>query len=84
LLNYETLPFGAITLTELFAQEGLSPADQAEKIESFFIEQLKKIEWLKDVEPETQMIGVGGSFRNLCRMTKIMKIKKENDHFEEK
>lgn len=73
LLNYETLPFGAITLTELFAAENLSPAEQAEKTEKFFAEQLSKIEWLKSVDPETQMIGVGGSFRNLCRMTKIMK-----------
>ncbi len=73
LLNYETLPFGAITLTELFANEGLTPNEQSEKIEQFFTEQLEKIEWLKEVDPETQMIGVGGSFRNLCRMTKIMK-----------
>ena len=65
LLNYETLPFGAITLTELFAGDGLSPNEQAEKIEEFFTEQLKRIEWLKDVDPEVQMIGVGGSFRNL-------------------
>lgn len=73
LLNYETLPFGAITLTELFEGDGLSPVEQAAKIEEFFTEQLKRIEWLKDVDPEVQMIGVGGSFRNLCRMTKIMK-----------
>lgn len=73
LLNYETLPFGAITLTELFAAENLSPEKQAEKTEAFFTEQLEKIEWLKNVDPETQLIGVGGSFRNLCRMTKIMK-----------
>ena len=73
LLNFETLPFGAITLTEMFQEEGLSSQEQAEKIENFFKEQLEKIEWLKDVDPETQLIGVGGSFRNLCRMTKIMR-----------
>ncbi len=73
LLNFETLPFGAITLTELFSQDGCSPQEQAQKIEEFFSEQLSKIEWLKNVDPEVQMIGVGGSFRNLCRMTKIMK-----------
>lgn len=73
LLNFETLPFGAITLTEMFSQEGLSPIEQAKKIEEFFIEQLKNIPWLSTVDPETQLIGVGGTFRNLCRMTKIMK-----------
>ncbi len=73
LLHYETLPFGAITLTELFAGDGLSPTDTCAKIEEFFTEHLKNIEWLKDVDPDAQFIGVGGSFRNLCRMTKIMK-----------
>ncbi len=73
LLNYETLPFGAITLTELFAEDNLSPEEQAVKVEEFFTEQLSRIEWLKNVDPEAQLIGVGGSFRNLCRMTKIMK-----------
>ena len=73
LLNFETLPFGAITLTERFSAEGLSPKEIAKKIEEFFTSELEKIEWLKTVDPEVQMIGVGGSFRNLCRMTKIMK-----------
>ncbi len=73
LLNYETLPFGAITLTELFAGEGLSPTEQVKKVEEFFTEKLSQIEWLKEVDPEVQLIGVGGSFRNLCRMTKIMR-----------
>lgn len=73
LLNFATLPFGAITLTEKFSGEGISPQEQAKKIEEFFTEQLNQIDWLKTVDPEVQMIGVGGSFRNLCRMTKIMK-----------
>lgn len=73
LLNYATLPFGAITLTELFAEEGLTPEQHAIKVEEFFLQQLNQIEWLKEVDPEVTLIGVGGSFRNLCRMTKIMK-----------
>ena len=41
LLNYATLPFGAITLTELFANDGLSPEEQTAKIEEFFTELFK-------------------------------------------
>ncbi|MBQ7643377.1 MAG: Ppx/GppA family phosphatase, partial [Clostridia bacterium] len=73
LLHYETLPFGAITLTELFAGDGLAPEEQANKIEEFFTEQLKQIEWLKDVEPEVQVVGVGGSFRSICKINKLIK-----------
>lgn len=73
ILNFETLPFGAVTLTGLFNEEGVKPEQQAEKIEEFFTEQLKKIEWLKDVDSDAQLIGVGGSFRNLFKINKIVK-----------
>ena len=72
ILNYATLPFGAVTLTDLFAGDG-SPEEQTAKIEEFFIEQFKKIEWLQEVEPDTQMIGVGGSFRNLYKINRIVR-----------
>lgn len=73
ILNYETLPFGAVTLTDLFAADALKPEEQAHKIEDFFIEQLEKIEWLKTIEPDVQLIGVGGSFRNVGKISRRIK-----------
>ncbi len=73
LLNYETLPFGAVTLTDLFSEEGISQEEQALKIENFVLDQLANIEWLKDIDPETRLIGSGGSFRNLCKIVKMKK-----------
>ncbi len=72
ILHFTTLAFGAVTLTDLFADDGVSPEAQTEKIEEFFTEQFKKIDWLSEVEPDTQMIGVGGSFRNLYKMNKLV------------
>ena len=73
LLNYETLPFGAVTLTDLFGGDGMSHEEQTQKIEEFILEQLERIEWLKTIDPETQLIGCGGSFRNLCKIVKMKK-----------
>lgn len=73
MLAHETLPFGAVTLTDLFTDETLKPEEQAKKIEEFFTEQLSHIEWLKDVEPDVQMIGVGGSFRNIGRISRMVR-----------
>lgn len=70
--NYVTLPFGAVTLTGMFANNGLKPEEQAQKIEEFFTAQLEKVEWLKEVDPDAQMIGVGGSFRNLFKITRMV------------
>lgn len=72
ILNYVTMPFGAVTLTGLFSDDGLKPEEQAKKIEEFFTEQLKQIEWINEIDPDVQMIGVGGSFRNLFKINKIV------------
>lgn len=73
ILNHETLPFGAVTLTGLFSDDGLKPEEVALKIEEFFTEQLKKIEWVDEINPaEVQMIGVGGSFRNLFKISRMV------------
>ena len=71
-LGYANLPFGAVTLTDLFAADE-SPEVAAKHVEEFFTEQLKGIEWLKDIDPETQMIGVGGSFRNLFKISRLVR-----------
>ena len=73
ILNYEVLPVGAVTLTDLFYEEGVKPEDSAARIEEFFTEQLKQIPWLKEMEPDVQMIGVGGSFRNLYKINKLVR-----------
>ncbi len=72
IINHATLPFGAVTLTGLFSEDGLKPEEQALKIEEFFTEQLKQIEWINEVDHEVQMIGVGGSFRNLFKISKMV------------
>ncbi len=72
ILHYETLAFGAVTLTDLFADDG-TPEEQTAKIEEFFTEQFKKIAWLSEVEPDAQMIGVGGSFRNLYKINRVIR-----------
>ena len=73
MLNYVTLPFGAVTLTDLFKNDGLSPEEQTQKVEEFFTEQLSGIEWLSQIDPDTQMIGVGGSFRNIFKISKLVR-----------
>lgn len=71
-LNFASLPFGAVTLTDLFSSDA-TPQEATAHIEEFFTEQLKKIEWLKEVDPEIPLIGVGGSFRNLFKISKLVR-----------
>lgn len=72
MLNYATIPYGAVTLTDQFASEQMKPQDQAAAMEKLFSEQLDTVEWLSEIDADTQMIGVGGSFRNLFKISKMV------------
>ena len=72
LLNSITLPFGAVSLTDKFADiaDGF---ERAKLIEEYVGEELAKIEWLKDIDPEVQLVAVGSAVRNLGRISRRFK-----------
>lgn len=72
MIAQDTLPFGAVTLTEKF-QKYPTPEERANAIENYVTETLDKLPWLKELDAETQLIGVGGSIRNLGKISRKMK-----------
>jgi exopolyphosphatase/guanosine-5'-triphosphate,3'-diphosphate pyrophosphatase len=73
ILNTVNLPYGSITLTSMFNDPEKTPAEQAQEIENFITEQLKGVEFLQYLEPEVQLVGVGGSFRNLGKISRLLR-----------
>lgn len=73
ILASETLQFGSVTLTDLFKNDDLTPAEKSARVVEFIKEHLERIEWLKQVDPDVQFVGVGGNFRNLGRISRIIK-----------
>lgn len=73
LLQHITLPFGAVVLTEMFSKPGISPQDRNKMIEDYVTEQLKNVPWMAEILPDTKLIGVGGSFRNLGKISRMLK-----------
>ena len=70
ILNTAVIPVGAVTLTEMFSEPDKAPEQCAADMETYFKELIEPIEWLTQIDPDTQMIGVGGSFRNLARLAR--------------
>jgi len=69
------LPFGTVTLTELFGLAEKVKQEQIDAIEDFYRQQLDTIPWLSSVKG-LPIIGVGGSYRNLA---KIIRMKTKRD-----
>ncbi|MGI6593822.1 MAG: hypothetical protein ACOX24_01880 [Christensenellales bacterium] len=72
MLYQDTLPFGALTLTKQFSHIENSE-ERAMAIEKHVYEEMDKIDWLKNIDPEIRLIGVGGSIRNLGRISRRLK-----------
>lgn len=73
LIAQDTLPFGAVTLTERFQNSSSDPAHRAELIEEFVDTEIKKLEWLSNVDEDAKLIGAGGSLRNLGKISRRFK-----------
>ena len=73
ILKETILPFGAVTLNEMFVANEEKPEEQAAKIEAFVKEKLAEFPWLKEIDPDAQFIGVGGSFRSLSKISRKIK-----------
>ncbi len=70
ILKKVTLPVGATTLANEFAEGGYNPQTLAKKFSEKFKEILDAEDWLKDIDPEVQFVGAGQSFINLARLSK--------------
>lgn len=73
MLFQDTLPFGAVTLTEKFSEISKDPVERAKLIEDYVVEAIKNLEWFENIDPDTQLIGVGGSLRNLGKISRRFK-----------
>ncbi len=73
MLNQDTLPFGAVTLTEKFTELYQDPVERSKMIEDYVVEAIKNLEWFDSIDPDTQLIGVGGSLRNLGKISRRFK-----------
>ncbi len=74
ILHTKIFEFGAVTLYNMFVADGKSPEQISDEMVAYVMEQLRQVEWFTDLDPDTQLIGVGGSCRNLARI--VRKVKK--------
>lgn len=74
ILHTQIFDFGAVTLTNKFVSPDKTPEQCSDDMVEYVKSQLEQVEWFKEIDPDTQLIGVGGSCRNLARI--VRKVKK--------
>lgn len=82
ILNQVCLPFGATSLADEFEKVD-NISEKCEKVESFVEKQLKKVEFLANLDPEIQFIGSGTMFKSigyLSRKTSRYSLDIENNY----
>lgn len=65
LVQAVSLPFGTITLTQMFDLENTIDERKNEKLRRFLLEKFGELDWICGDWP---LIGIGGSFRNLGKI----------------
>lgn len=73
LIAQDTLPFGAVTLTEKFAQASSDPIERNNMIVDYVKGYLKNLPWIKELDPDTKFIAVGGAARNVGKISRRFK-----------
>ncbi|AKL93799.1 guanosine-5'-triphosphate,3'-diphosphate pyrophosphatase GppA [Clostridium aceticum] len=66
-----SLPYGAVTLTEMFLPKEIIESSAVKHLESFMKKQFDKVPWLKEVQG-LPVVGLGGAIRTLAKVNKHM------------
>lgn len=69
ILEKHFIPFGSLNILNQF-ESGLEPKEICDKISEFFTAELRKVDWLKKIEPESTLIGLGNDFLNVCKLAR--------------
>ncbi|MBP2628497.1 MAG: Ppx/GppA phosphatase [Firmicutes bacterium] len=64
--KFISLPFGAVTLTERFNLQNKASEAQLASLDTFIVQELNKIPWLKNLD--VPLIGIGGTARGIAKM----------------
>ena len=64
--KFISLPFGAVTLTERFNLQKKASEAQLASLDTFIVQELDKIPWLKNLG--VPLIGIGGTARGIAKM----------------
>lgn len=73
IINQATLPFGSLTLAEMFPLDGGNKQGNLENMADFVNKKLDEIDFLKEIEEEYTLVGSGDYYRDLSKMVKKLR-----------
>ncbi len=64
------LDFGTLNILQKLDLENKAPAEMLDKVYKFFKQELSKIEWLKNLDSEVSVVGMGKYFLSICKLAR--------------
>lgn len=64
------LKYGTLNTLKKLGLENVAPNEMLDKVYKFFINELSKISWLKNIEPEVSVIGMGKYFLSISKLAR--------------
>lgn len=73
LLNQHTLNFGVCSLAEKYVKQEVNPQEYCKQMYDYVLKQVKGIDFIKDIEPEIQIVGIGDAFLSMGKLSRKLK-----------
>ncbi|MGD9901351.1 MAG: hypothetical protein AB7S44_02305 [Spirochaetales bacterium] len=73
ILNQTIVDLGALNLAEKYDESELSAEERSAAMVKDFKEELNKLEWVKAIEPEYAIVGVGTNIENIVKINQKQK-----------
>lgn len=72
-LNQAVISCGSVSLAEKFAEKNLAPEKAMAEMTKEFEKQLSSIDWITNMDAETQIIGTGDAFLSIAKLGRKLK-----------
>ena len=73
LLNQHTFDFGVCSLAEEYVKPDVSPQDYCKQMYNYVVKQVSKLDFVKDIEQEIQLVGIGEAFLSLGKLSRKLR-----------
>lgn len=64
------IPYGTLNVLQKLDLENCAPSEMLSKVSNFFKDEINKVEWIKSLDSEISVVGMGKFFLSICKLAR--------------